>query len=358
MFVLAINPGSTSTKFSVFNDKELVFENVIRHSNEELSKYNNIIEQNEFRYLLIREEIIKKGINLEQLSAIVGRGGLLHPLEGGTYLVNEDMLQDLREGKYGEHASNLGALIADRFAQELKIPAYIVDPVVVDEMNDVSRISGNPLFERVSILHALNQKAVARLAAEKIEKKYNESNMIVVHLGGGISVGLHVKGKVVDVNNALDGEGPFTPERSGSLPAGALAALCFSGEYTLDQVKKLIKGQGGLVAYLGTNDGREIVSMIENGDTNAYLIYKAMAYQIGKEIGSLAAANGGNIDAIVISGGLAYDKDYLMPWISEMVSFIAPIIIYPGEKEMQALNEGAIRVLKEEEGAKHYKKDE
>ncbi len=356
MQILAINPGSTSTKFSIFNNDKELFEVVIRHSSEDLAQYNNIIEQNEFRFKLIREEILAKGYELNSLDAVVGRGGLLHPLEGGTYLVNQDMIDDLKSGNYGEHASNLGGLIADQFAKELGVPAYIVDPVVVDEMESIAKISGHPLFERKSILHALNQKAVARLAAEKLGKRYRETNMIVVHLGGGISIGLHAKGKVIDVNNALDGEGPFTPERSGSLPAGGLVDLCFSGDYTHEDIKKLIKGQGGLVAYLGTNDGRDIVKMIDSGDIKALSIYKAMAYQIGKEIGALAAAAGGEVDAIVISGGLAYDKDYLMPWISEMVSSIAPIIVFPGEKEMQALAAGALRVLKEEEGVKHYKK--
>jgi len=356
MDILVINPGSTSTKISVFKDKNELMEKTIRHSSEELSKYNNIVDQQDFRYEIIKQTLIDNDYSQNQLDAVVGRGGLLHPLEGGTYAVNKEMTDDLKSGKYGEHASNLGGLLAYKFAHDLDVPAYIVDPVVVDEMEDVARISGNPLFERISIFHALNQKEVCRLAATKLGINYNEGNFIVAHLGGGISVGLHKNGRVIDVNNALDGEGPFTPERAGSLPAGDLAKLCFSGEYELNDIKKLIKGQGGLVAYLGTNDGRKVVEMIEDGDEKSLLIYKAMAYQIAKEIGSLAPIVSGKVDAIVLSGGLAYDNDYLVPWIEEMVSYIAPLIVFPGEKEMQALAAGALRVLNNEEGVKYYKK--
>jgi len=356
MDILVINPGSTSTKISVFKDKDELMEKTIRHSSKELSKFENITKQQDFRYDIIKKTLKENDYLEDQLDAVVGRGGLLHPLEGGTYLVNEDMINDLKSGKYGEHASNLGGVLAYKFSNDLNIPAYIVDPVVVDEMEDVARISGNPLFERISIFHALNQKEVCRLAAKKINKSYEKGNFIVAHLGGGISVGLHKNGRVIDVNNALDGEGPFTPERAGSLPAGDLARLCFSGKYDLNEVKKLIKGQGGLVAYLGTNDGREVIKDIEKGDAKALLIYKAMAYQIAKEIGSLAPVVSGKIDAIVLSGGLAYDEDYLIPWIEEMVSYISPLIVFPGEKEMQALAAGALRVLNNKEGVKYYKK--
>ncbi len=356
MNILVINPGSTSTKISVYKDKDEIMEKTIRHSTEDLAIYDNIIDQEDFRYNIIKETLIENSYTLNDLDAVVGRGGLLHPLEGGTYLVNTEMVEDLKSGKYGEHASNLGGVIAYKFASNLTIPAYIVDPVVVDEMDDIARISGNQLFERSSIFHALNQKEVSRIAAKELNLQYKDGNFIVAHLGGGISVGLHKQGKVIDVNNALDGEGPFTPERSGSLPAGDLAKLCFSGEYELSDVKKLIKGKGGLVAYLDTNDGRDVVKMIENENKEALLIYKAMAYQIAKEIGSLAPVTSGEIDAIILSGGLAYDDDYLVPWIKEMVSYIAPIKVYPGEKEMQALAYGALRVLNNEEGVKHYKK--
>ncbi|MFP4456813.1 MAG: butyrate kinase [Clostridia bacterium] len=356
MDILVINPGSTSTKISVFKNEEELMEKTLRHSSDDLAIFNGIAEQESFRYNIIKETLVENNYDLNNLDAVVGRGGLLHPLEGGTYLVNSEMVEDLKSGNYGEHASNLGGVIAYEFSNDLNIPAYIVDPVVVDEMESIARISGNPLFERVSIFHALNQKEVSRIAAEELGIQYKDGNFIVAHLGGGISVGLHKQGKVIDVNNALDGEGPFTPERSGSLPAGDLAKLCFSGEYDLPEIKKLLKGNGGLVAYLGTNDAREVVDMIENDNKEALLIYKAMAYQVAKEIGSLAPITSGKIDAIVLSGGLAYDDEYLIPWIKEMVSYIAPIKIYPGEKEMQALAFGALRVLTKEEGVKHYKK--
>lgn len=354
MYILAINPGSTSTKFSVFQNYNIIIEQVLRHSNDELAAYSNIIDQFEFRKNVIINFLDSKGFDINQLSAVVGRGGLLHPLVGGTYTVNEKMLSDLKSCKYGEHASNLGAIIANAIATQLNIPAYIVDPVVVDEMGELARISGNPLFSRKSIFHALNQKAVARLVAQELNSKYEDINLIVVHLGGGISVGLHQNGRVIDVNNALDGEGPFTPERSGGLPAGGLVDLCFSQEYTHAQVKKLLKGQGGLVAYLGTNDGREVVRRIDNGDEQAELIYRAMAYQISKEIGGLAACCKGKIDAIILTGGLAYDDKYLMPWVKQSVSFIAPIKIIPGEYEMEALTAGALRVLNNEEEVNVY----
>lgn len=356
MNVLVINPGSTSTKISIFENIEEVLTTTIRHSASELSIYDNIIEQEHFRYNLIKKFLTDEKYDLTKLDAIVGRGGLLHPLVGGTYLVNEAMKEDLTSCEYGEHASNLGGLIASKFADDLNLSAYIVNPVVVDEMEAVARVSGHPIFEKISIFHALNQKEVGRLAADELELDYNQSNFIIAHLGGGISVGLHKNGKVIDVNNALDGEGPFTPERSGSLPAGALIDLCFSGEFSFQDVKKLIKGEGGLVAYLNTNDGRKVTDMIESGNESARLIYEAMAYQIAKEIGSLAVVVEGEIDAIVITGGLAYDDKYLIPWIKRLVSYIAPIKIFPGEKEMQALASGALRVLNNEEGVKDYRK--
>ncbi len=263
------------------------------------------------------------------------------------------MLDDLKVGVLGEHASNLGGVLAYEIAEQLNIEAFIVDPVVVDEMNHIARISGMPEIKRKSILHALNQKAVARRAAEEIGKPYNDLNLIVTHLGGGISVGAHKKGRVIDVNNALDGEGPFSPERSGGLPVGDLVKLCFSGKYTQDEIKKLIKGNGGLVAYLGTNDGREVVKMIEDGNKHAEVVYKAMAYQVAKEIGSCSAVLKGKIDAIVLTGGLAYDKMFIK-WISDSVDFISKVLVYPGEDEMIALAQGGLRVLNGEEEAKRY----
>lgn len=351
--ILTINPGSTSTKIAIFDNEKPVFEEVLRHSNEEIAKYDTIFDQYEFRKNVILETLNEKGINLTKLAAVVGRGGLLKPIAGGTYKVDENMLKDLKVGVLGEHASNLGGAIAYEIAQQLNIPSFIVDPVVVDEMEDVARISGMPEIDRKSIFHALNQKAVARRAAKEAGKKYDEMNFIVAHLGGGISVGAHEKGRVVDVNNALDGEGPFSPERSGGLPVGDLAKLCFSGKYTHADIKKKIKGSGGLVAYLGTNDGRDVVKMIEEGDQKAELVYKAMAYQVAKDIGSCATVLKGKVDAIILTGGIAYDKMFT-GWIKDSVGFISEVIVYPGEDEMIALAEGGLRVLRGEEEPKLY----
>lgn len=351
--ILTINPGSTSTKIAIFDNEKPVFEEVLRHSAEEIGKYEKIFDQYEFRKNVILETLRENEINLTKLAAVVGRGGLLKPIAGGTYKVDENMLKDLKVGVLGEHASNLGGVLAYEIASQLNIPAFIVDPVVVDEMDEVARISGMPEIQRKSIFHALNQKAVARRAANDKGKKYEDMNFVVAHLGGGISVGAHQKGRVIDVNNALDGEGPFSPERSGGLPVGDLAKLCFSGKYTLDEIKKKIKGNGGLVAYLGTNDGREVVKMIESGDTKAELVYQAMAYQVAKEIGSCAAVLKGNVDAIILTGGIAYDKLFT-GWIKERVSFISEVLVYPGEDEMIALAEGGLRVLRGEEEAKIY----
>ncbi len=354
MFVLVINPGSTSTKFSVFADQDNVFERVLRHSTADLAGFENVIAQYNFRKNVILDALDEAGYSLDRFDAIVGRGGLLRPLKGGTYRVNEAMLADLKSCKYGEHASNLGAILAAALALEIDKPAYIVDPVVVDEMVDLARLSGHPLIERKSIFHALNQKAVARVIAAKYHRAYQDMNLIVAHMGGGISVGLHRHGATVDVNNALDGDGPFTPERAGSLPASSFAGLCYSGDFTVAEIKKLLKGKGGLVAYLNTNDAREVVQRIEDGDDYAQLVLKAMAYQVAKEIGALAAANKGAIDAIILTGGLAYEQKYLIPWIIEGVSFIAPVEVLPGEFEMDALAAGAIRVLNKEEVANVY----
>jgi butyrate kinase len=254
----------------------------------------------------------------------------------------------------GLHASNLGGIIANEIASQLGIPAFIVDPVVVDEMEEIARFSGIPEIERICIWHALNQKAVARRAATDMGKKYEELNLIIAHLGGGISVGVHKNARIIDVNNALNGEGPFSPERTGSLPVSGLVKLCYSGKYTIEEINKMIAGKGGLVAYLGTNDGREVVKMIEAGDKNAELVYKAMAYQVAKEIGACATVLEGKVDAICLTGGLAYDK-LLTGWIKERVKFIGDVRIYPGEDEMIALAEGGLRVLRKEETVKEYK---
>lgn len=352
--ILAINPGSTSTKIAVYDNQELVFEKVVRYSNEELAPFESVIEQYEFRKNGILQLLGENDIDIADFDAIVGRGGLLKPIEGGTYAVNDAMLEYLRIAERGEHASNLGGVIAKEIADKLGIPAYIVDPVVVDELADIARISGLPGYDRVSIFHALNQKAVARKIAKQLGKTYEAANLIIAHMGGGITVGVHQGGKVIDVNDGLYGEGPFSPERTGTIPMGHMLELSFSGKYTIGEVKKKIAGKGGLVAYLDTNDGREVVKMIEAGNTKAKLVYEAMAYQIAKEISADAAVLNGKVDAIVLAGGLAYDK-LLVKLIADRVRFIADVVVVPGEDEMIALTEGALRVLRGEEKAKVYK---
>jgi len=351
--ILVINPGSTSTKVAMFSNEQLLFDKKIEHNIKKLSNSNKIIDQYHFRQDIILNFLKEKGIDLSTLNAVVGRGGLLEPIASGTYRVNKKMLEDLRMGVSGEHASNLGGILAYGIAENLFIPAYIVDPVVIDEMKPVARISGMPEIPRISIFHALNQKAVSRKAALDLGKKYEKVNFIVVHLGGGISVGIHCKGKVVDVNNALNGEGPFTPERSGGIPAGGLVNLCFSGKFTKDEIIKKIKSEGGLVAYLNTNDVREVVKMIKQGDKKAKLILEAMAYQVAKEIGAAATVLKGQIDAIILTGGIAYANEFVN-LIKDRISFLSLVMVYPGEEEMLALCEGALRVLRGEEVEKIY----
>ena len=351
--VLVINPGSTSTKIGVYDELSLIYDETLRHSADEIGVYKTIFDQYKFRMDIILGVLEKASIPVESLNAIVGRGGLLKPIEGGTYIVNERLLEDLKEGVQGQHASNLGGIIAHEIAKPLGIPAYIVDPVVVDELEAVARISGHPELSRASIFHALNQKAVARRYAKASERKYEELNLIVAHMGGGISVGAHKQGRVVDVNNALDGEGPFSPERAGGLPVGSLVKLCYSGKYTQDEINKMINGKGGLVAHLGTNDGREVERLIDSGDKKAALVFDAMAYQISKEICSCAAVLKGKVDAIILTGGLSYGKR-LVEAITERVSFVAPVEVYPGEDELLALAEGGLRVLNGQEKAKEY----
>lgn len=352
---LIINPGSTSTKIAVYQNEESIFETTLRHSNEELSKYQKVADQFEFRKNIIIDALKENNITLESLDAVVGRGGLLKPIEGGTYAVNDKLVEDLKTNTKGEHASNLGGLLARSIGDEVKIPSFIVDPVVVDELDEVARISGHPNFERISIWHALNQKAVARRAAvEKFGKKYEDMNFVVAHLGGGISVGAHKKGRVIDVNNALNGEGPFSPERSGSLPAEQLVKTCFSGKYTEAEIQKMIVGKGGLSALLGTNNAKEVSDNSQAGDEKAKLVYSAMAYQVAKAIGEYSVVLDGEVDAILITGGIAYDKGFVN-MIENKVRFIADVIAYPGEDELLALAQGGLRVLNKEESAKEYK---
>lgn len=352
--MLIVNPGSTSTKIALFDDESCVFTTNISHSPEELVKFPKIIDQFAWRCEVIKSMLDKKGISYGSIDAVVGRGGLLNAIPGGTYSVNRKMLDDLKKGVQGEHASNLGGIIAYEFAFPLDIPAFIVDPVVVDELDDIARISGIPDIERRSIFHALNQKQVARLAAQELGKEYKAMNLIIAHMGGGISIGAHKKGKVIDVNNALNGEGPFTPERSGSLPVWDLVKLTLSGKYTKDKLKKRITGEGGMVAYLGINDLRRIKEMVNQSNKKAKLLYEAMAYQVSKEIGACATVLCGDVQGIVLSGGLAHD-DVFVELIRTRVAFIARIFVFPGEDEMKALAMGALRVLRGEEKAKMYK---
>jgi len=351
--ILAINPGSTSTKISLYENEIPIFTKNLSHSAEEIKKYDKISDQYEFRKEIILNAVKESGTDLSEIDVIVGRGGNMKPVQGGTYEINEAMVKDLKIGVMGQHASNLGGIIAHSIATELGICSYVVDPVVVDEFEEYARISGMPGIERKSKDHPLNQKAAARKAAKELGGTYADYNFIVAHLGGGISVGVHKKGKVVDVNNALDGDGPFSPERSGGVPIGSLVDMCFSGEYSKEEIKKKITGNGGLVAYLGTNDGREVQKRIKSGDKYAKLIYETMAYQISKEIGAAAAVLKGDVNAVILTGGIAYDNEFVS-WIRERVEFIAPVKVYPGENEMEALVQGVLRVLRGEEQLKSY----
>jgi len=335
--ILAINPGSTSTKFGLFEEKELVFSKTLRHSAEELKEFSKITDQFHFRKNLIVNDLTDNGFDLASIAAVIGRGGLIKPIESGVYEVNVRMIEDLEKGLMGQHASNLGGLIADEIASSLPdARAFIVDPVVVDELEPVARISGIPAIERISIFHALNQKAVARLFSESVNRRYEDLNLIVAHMGGGISVGAHRKGKVIDVNNALNGDGPFSPERAGGLPSGQLVDLCFSGRYTYEELKSMITGKGGLVAYLGTNSFMDVCEMARKGDKKAGLLIEALAYQVSKEIGAMAAVLEGRIDAILLTGGLAFQEEHIER-IREKTGFLAEIVVFPGEDEIKAL---------------------
>jgi len=352
--ILAINPGSTSTKFSLFEEETLVFEKNLRHTTEELAGFEKISDQFNLRKDLIMNELLERKIDLSRIVAVVGRGGLIKPIESGIYQVNMRMKEDLIAGLNGHHASNLGGLIADDIAASLPgAKAYIVDPVVVDEMEPVARISGLPEIKRKSIFHALNQKAVARIYAASKGKIYEELNLIIAHMGGGITVGAHNKGRVIDVNNGLDGDGPFTPERAGGLPSGQLAGLCFSGKYTHAEIKSMITGKGGMMAYLGTNNFMEVCSRADGGDSSAILIREAVAYQVSKEIGALAAVLKGRVDAIILTGGMAHQES-AMSIIISMVGFIAEVIVYPGEDELKALAFNGLLALEGEIEIKTY----
>ncbi|EIF6290363.1 butyrate kinase [Clostridium perfringens] len=352
--LLIINPGSTSTKIGVYEGEKEILEETLRHSAEEILKYDTIFDQLDFRKEVILKVLKEKGIDINELDAVVGRGGMLKPIEGGTYEVNEAMVEDLKIGVQGPHASNLGGILSNEIAKEIGKRAFIVDPVVVDEMEDVARLSGVPELPRKSKFHALNQKAVAKRYAKEHNTSYEDVNLIVVHMGGGVSVGAHRKGRVIDVNNALDGDGPFSPERAGGVPSGELLEMCFSGKYSKEEVYKKLVGKGGFVAYANTNDARDLIKLSQEGDEKGSLIFNTFIYQIAKEIGSMAVVLDGEVDAIVLTGGIAY-SDYVTNAINKKVKWIAPMVVYGGEDELLALAQGAIRVLDGVEEAKIYK---
>jgi butyrate kinase len=351
--ILALNPGSTSTKISLFIREDETVSEVLRHSAEEVGCFECVIDQAEFRKNTVVEFLSSNEIEVESLDAVIGRGGLLRPLESGVYEVNDRMTGDLRRGENGEHASNLGAILAREIADSAGCPAFIADPVVVDEMQDIARLSGHPDLPRRSIFHALNQKSAAREAAGAMGRSYEECGIIVAHMGGGCSVGAHLNGRVVDVNNALDGDGPFSPERAGTVPAGQLAALVASGNVDLPAVKKMLTGRGGLVAYCGTNDLREVRGRMESGDEDASTAFRAMAYQIAKEIAAHGATLRGRVDVIVLTGGMAYDEE-LVRLVTERVEFLGKVVVIPGEREMLSLARAALSVLDGRVTAKVY----
>ena len=350
---LVINPGSTSTKVGVFEDETLLFEETLRHPTEEIAKYASVIDQKDFRKEIILDFLKEKDCDPKSLDVIVGRGGLLKPIPGGTYTVSDALLADLVKGVQGQHASNLGGILAREIGDKLGVPSYIVDPVVVDELTDKARLSGMPELPRRSIFHALNQKAVARRYAKEHGARYEDLNLIVIHMGGGVSVGAHSHGKVVDVNNILDGEGCFSPERSGTVPVGDLVKMCFSGKYTQQEIYKKICGNGGFNAYLHTNDARVVEKLAKEGNAEAQLVQDAFYYQIAKDAGAMAAVLCGKVDQIILTGGIAYNP-YTREILEKHLGFIAPITVYPGEDELLALCQGALRVVTGEEKAKEY----
>lgn len=351
--LLIINPGSTSTKIGVYEDEKQLFEETLRHSTEEISKYATIYDQKDFRKEVILNVLKENNFDIKELNAVVGRGGMLKPIPGGTYAVSDKLVEDLKVGVQGQHASNLGGILAREIGDELGVPSFIVDPVVVDELDDVARFSGMPEIPRKSKFHALNQKAVAKRYAKEIGKSYNDLNLIVVHMGGGVSVGAHNHGRVVDVNNALDGDGAFSPERAGGVPSGDLVKLCFSGKYTEKEVYGKLVGNGGLNAYANTNDMRDILKAMEKGDKKAKELFDAFIYQVCKDVGAMATVLKGKVDKIILTGGIAYSS-VIDDAIKERVGWIADLKIYGGEDELLALTQGALRVLNKEEEAKVY----
>jgi len=351
--ILTINPGSTSTKFSVYDNETAIFTQVIRHSGNELSACKTMSEQKAHRMSCIMSSLDEAGIEGITLDAVAGRGGLVRPIESGTYIINNAMLRDLQSATAAIHASALGAIIAAEIAAKFSIPAYVVDPIVVDEMDRNAKLTGMPGIERSSVFHALNQKAIARRLSEDVGKTYENARFVIAHLGGGITVGAHRYGRVIDVNDALSGEGAFTPERTGGLPVMPIIRMCFSGEYTESEMIEKITKSGGMLAYLGTNDLRVVQKMINEGDEFASLVLDSMAYQVSKEIGAMTAVLEGTVDAIALTGGLAYSTRFTGA-IKQRVDKLAPVYVYSGEDEMFALMSGALRVLRGQEIVAHY----
>lgn len=348
-WILAVNPGSTSTKLAVYDDEIRYAAETLRHNPQELAPI--IIDQLDYRTALVSQWLDSICLR-EKLSAVVGRGGMLKPIPGGTYTVNQRVREDLILGVQGQHAANLGGLIAHRLAIDLGLPAYIVDPVSTDEFIPEARVSGIPEIQRYSLSHALNIRAIARRAAMDLGHDLQSINLIIVHLGGGISVAPLRGGRMLDVNNANE-MGPFSPERSGGLPVGDLIELAYSGKYSREELLAKVFRGGGLLAYLGTNEGFEVERRIQAGDKRAEFIYRAMAYQVAKEVGAMATVLCGTVRAIAVTGGLAHST-LLTDWIKEYVRFIAPILIYPGEDELLSLAQGCLRVLRGEEMPQEY----
>ena len=349
MSIFVINPGSTSTKLALFKDEEALVSREFQHAKADLARFERVIDQRDFRMAAIRQFVSEASIDTASIEAVAGRGGLLHPLEGGVYEVSDDMVNDLKKARYGEHPCNLGAVLAHELAQEWSVSAFIVDPVVTDEMMDVARLTGLPSIERRSLFHALNQRGAARTVAARLGCDYEKSNFIVCHMGGGISIGAHRQGKVVDVVNALDGEGPFTPERTGGLPVIPVLEMIRRGEATPESLKKIILREGGLFAHLDTNDPRGVVVLMESGDEKARLVFEALAYNIAKYISSLAPALADEsgevpIAAVVVTGGMARSEE-LVKQIRKLVKYLGPMEVVVGEEEMTALAAGAERVL-------------
>lgn len=352
--ILVINPGSTSTKVAVFENEKAVYSETVAHPHEEIAAFPGISDQYRYRLDAVLSFLAQHGIALQSLDAVVGRGGILQPLSSGTYAINERMLKELsRPDKDRDHVSNLAALIARRVADEAGVPAFVVDPVCVDEFEPLARVSGLPEVERRSLSHALSLKSAGRKVARELGRRYEELDLVIVHMGGGISVSAHRHGRMVDVNQALDGTGPFSPERVGGLPIGDVMRLSFSGSYTYEELFRRLTREGGLLAHLGTNDAREVEERVRQGDGHARLIYEAMAYQIAKEIGLMSTVLFGQVDAIVLTGNLAY-SEMLVSWIRQRVDWIAPVYVYPGQDEMLALAQGALRVMRGEEEVKEY----